>query len=393
MLKIIKENNEVLSSGELVRELKKVLTKDELDRHETDLYAKVTPKSKELVNRYEFKTNVTTFKSELDGTLWYDIPFIAGRVNESIDKENKYELAVSNRLDLKDEKTIAYSDNLEELKNKAYSLRDKYNNIYIINLETGSNIFINESYKENQNIKEWYIKTYPTDSLGNELKDTTTFQDLFEVLDSYQDVYGALFKNKMEADSIIRERVFKELANIMDVDYGYIYDQWLKGVRKYEGKKSYKPKKELKEEIDYTNEDYLLTPYWYFTRHGVAPGSIPKNVYVWTSFRADNGHYFATSDVINGKDLKEFEIKEKQPEIESIPEKSRIAIQNYLEKPISKNDELISKRAGKLIEKELGKKPISIKLEKVGSLNTVTALLENKQTVRYILLNNDLYSI
>lgn len=332
MLKIIKESGRVISSGELVRELKKVLTKDELDRHETDLYAKVTPESKELVDRYEFKNIVTTFKSALDGTLWYDIPFIARRVDESINREN-------------------------------------------------------------QKIKDWYIKTYPTDPLGKELKDTTTFQDLFEVLDNYQDVYGALFKNRMGADSIVRERVFKELANIMDVDYGYVYDQWLRGFEKYEGKKSYKPKKELKEEIDYTNEDYLLTPYWYFTRHGVGPGSIPKNVYVWTSFRADGGYYFATSDIISTKDLKDFEIKEKQPNIESIPEKSRIAIQKYLEGPISKNDELIARRAEKLIEKELGKKPISIKLEKVGSLNTVTALLENKQTVKYILLGNDLYSI
>ena len=246
--------------------------------------------------------------------------------------------------------------------------------------------------KENQKIKDWYIKTYPTDSLGKELKDTVTFQDLFEALDNYRDVYATLFKDG-GADSIVRERVFKELSKIMGVEYNYIYDQWLKGARKYEGKKSYKPKIELKEEIDYTNEDYLLTPYWYFTKHGVGPGSVPKNVAVWTSFRADGGHYFAASDVINTKDLKEFEIEEKQPNVEIIPEKSRIAIQKYLEKPISKNDELVSKRAEKLIEKELGKKPVSIKLEKVGSINTVSALLENKQTVKYILLDNDLYSI
>lgn len=97
--------------------------------------------------------------------------------------------------------------------------------------------------------------------------------------------------------------------------------------------------------INYTSEGYLLTPYWYYTSHGIAPGSIPKNIAIWTSFTAESGHYFATSDIINSKDLKEFEIKEKQPETESIPEKSRIAIQNYLEKPITKNDGLISQRA------------------------------------------------
>lgn len=101
----------------------------------------------------------------------------------------------------------------------------------------------------------------------------------------------------------------------------------------------------MNEIIDYTNEDYLLTPYWYYTRHGVGPGSIPKDITVWTSFGADGGYYFATSDVISTKDLKDFEIKEKQPETESIPEKSRVAIQKYLEGPISKNDELIARRA------------------------------------------------
>ena len=61
---------------------------------------------------------------------------------------------------------------------------------------------------------------------------------------------------------------------------------------------------EQAKEIDYTNEDYLLTPYWYFTKHGVGPGSVPKNVAVWTRFREDGGHYFAASDIINTKDLR-----------------------------------------------------------------------------------------
>jgi hypothetical protein len=99
--------------------------------------------------------------------------------------------------------------------------------------------------------------------------------------------------------------------------------------------------------INYTNENYLLTPYWYFTKHGISPGSVPAKMSIWTCFGVDSGYYFATSDVINTNDLKEFEIKEKQPNTESIPEKSRIEIQKYLEEPISKNDELICKRAKK----------------------------------------------
>ena len=73
-------------------------------------------------------------------------------------------------------------------------------------------------------IKEWYIKEYPTDELGMEINNDITFDDLFVVLDTYKDVYKAL--NVL--DSLIRERVFCKLAEIMNVDYDYIYSQWLK---------------------------------------------------------------------------------------------------------------------------------------------------------------------
>lgn len=47
----------------------------EVGSHYSDLYVKVTPVSTEIVNQYEYKKNVTTFVSQIDGTLWYDIPF------------------------------------------------------------------------------------------------------------------------------------------------------------------------------------------------------------------------------------------------------------------------------------------------------------------------------
>ena len=77
---------------------------------------------------------------------------------------------------------------------------------------------------EKTRIKEWYIKEYPTDELGVEIDNEITFEDLFVVLDTYKDVYEAL----NVWDSIVRERVFSKLAEIMNVDYDYIYEQWLK---------------------------------------------------------------------------------------------------------------------------------------------------------------------
>ena len=65
----------------------------EIDHHESDLYIPVTPETTKLVEQYEFKCNVTTFREmTLPETktcaccghrktirkplgLWYDIPF------------------------------------------------------------------------------------------------------------------------------------------------------------------------------------------------------------------------------------------------------------------------------------------------------------------------------
>lgn len=46
-----------------------------LDSHESDLYAKVTDISKGIIDKYQFKSNVKMFRNQIDGTLWYDIPF------------------------------------------------------------------------------------------------------------------------------------------------------------------------------------------------------------------------------------------------------------------------------------------------------------------------------
>ena len=52
------------------------LPASEIDHHETDLYIKVGPVSRELVKGYEYRGNVETFRSNIDaGALWYDIPF------------------------------------------------------------------------------------------------------------------------------------------------------------------------------------------------------------------------------------------------------------------------------------------------------------------------------
>lgn len=100
------------------------------------------------------------------------------------------------------------------------------------------------------NVKEWYCTTYPTDDLGEEIRDDITFEDVFDCLDRYMDIYDCLGV----WDSIVRERVFTRLAEIMEVDYEYIYDQWMETkdypfVKYEEGCKSKKKTRKLKEDF------------------------------------------------------------------------------------------------------------------------------------------------
>ena len=72
-------------------------------------------------------------------------------------------------------------------------------------------------------IREYYLETYPTDELGIEINSEATFEGLFRELDNYGDVYEYIGVG----DSIIRERCFEKLADIMNVSYDEVYSQWL----------------------------------------------------------------------------------------------------------------------------------------------------------------------
>ena len=73
------------------------------------------------------------------------------------------------------------------------------------------------------NIKEFYLKNYPTDELGIELKDDTNFTGLLNELITNNDIYGYIGVG----DSIIRERLFMELSEILKCSYDYVYNLWL----------------------------------------------------------------------------------------------------------------------------------------------------------------------
>ena len=81
-----------------------------------------------------------------------------------------------------------------------------------------------EAEKLNPNVRDWYVKEFPTDSLGSAIREGVTFLDVAAALNTGRKVYGVLGVG----DSVVRERVFSKLAEIFSVPYEKIYEIWLK---------------------------------------------------------------------------------------------------------------------------------------------------------------------
>jgi hypothetical protein len=71
-------------------------------------------------------------------------------------------------------------------------------------------------------IKNFYVDTFPNDTEGKRINSKATFGGLLKALSNDINVYEYIGVG----DSIIRERVFGKLANILNVDYDIIYDKW-----------------------------------------------------------------------------------------------------------------------------------------------------------------------
>ena len=75
--------------------------------------------------------------------------------------------------------------------------------------------------KKNVKIRDWYMKTYPTDDLGEELNDEVTFEDMWNEDYKEYNIYQVMGVG----DSVIRERLFEHLAEIKGVTYNEVYNK------------------------------------------------------------------------------------------------------------------------------------------------------------------------
>jgi hypothetical protein len=78
------------------------------------------------------------------------------------------------------------------------------------------------------NVREFYVKNYPSDDMGTDINPNATFDGLVHTLSNCQDVYEYLYVY----DSIVRERLFEKLSLILNCEYEVIYNQWLSPIKK-----------------------------------------------------------------------------------------------------------------------------------------------------------------
>lgn len=80
-----------------------------------------------------------------------------------------------------------------------------------------------EAEQMSKKISPWYQSEFPGDDLGEEISPDVSFQTLYNAVCDGRDVYDVIGVG----DSIIRERCFEHLSDIIGLSYNEIYDKWL----------------------------------------------------------------------------------------------------------------------------------------------------------------------
>lgn len=85
------KGTDAIEPGDFHKVAVKELPAEDIDHYESDLYIRKTPKSTELVKRLTTDSLLSTFKSNTDGDIWYELPFCyTPHFNKSKKLKEKY---------------------------------------------------------------------------------------------------------------------------------------------------------------------------------------------------------------------------------------------------------------------------------------------------------------
>lgn len=215
-------------------------------------------------------------------------------------------------------KECGLRDEIDEMRKLAMS-GDYYNLIRVcddyIQKCNEINPDLDEAYTLTE--KKW---TYTLEN-GGRLRKAIRNEDYEEIIESIYDCYKELRNN-----NIIDEEDYRNYTEELDM---YVRDDFMswddpEEIINYELNDLYDLCDNLnvwvsldeslneeaqKEVFDKPGE------FWYFTKHGVGPGSVPKEITIEKTIDKDGGEYFLIKDKILSTDaLNKYEIKEKSPD-------------------------------------------------------------------------------
>lgn len=76
-------------------------------------------------------------------------------------------------------------------------------------------------------IRTWYMQRYPDDDFGQEINRQLSFEGFMVALSNGLGDYA--YELIGVPDSIVRERIFAELASRYQIDYEVVYSMWVTG--------------------------------------------------------------------------------------------------------------------------------------------------------------------
>lgn len=80
------------------------------------------------------------------------------------------------------------------------------------------------TYSMSSGLRKYYMDAFPSDDYGKRINSKITFRDLKKALeDEVDNIYDFIGVG----DSIVRERLFSKLADIMNVNYDVVYEMWM----------------------------------------------------------------------------------------------------------------------------------------------------------------------
>ena len=114
-----KKAKEEIEPSEIYEKAKAILPKEDIDHHASDLYLRVSPKSTELVNLMKYKNNgmITTFKDNIEGDMWYELPFCYPYISELMNKKSSKKQRFSKKAESE------LSDYIEQIRNKGENVK------------------------------------------------------------------------------------------------------------------------------------------------------------------------------------------------------------------------------------------------------------------------------